>query len=305
MPPRVSVLLPVYNQEKYIREAIDSILAQTYSDFEFIIIDDASSDMSVKVIQQFTDERIRFYVNTKNLGSVRTLNEGLSLCRGEYIARMDGDDIAYPERFQKQVEFLDAHPDVGVVGAAVQCFSKDGTGEVMRYETDCSALFSSFIFAETSMVAHPVVMMRRNLFASGIKYSQRYFYAEDYKLWNDLKWHTNITNLPEVLLKYRIHPFSMSRTKPEKQALLRTEIAAAEYERLLGERIESKKSSARAIFRSLDWFQLCTLTRGLQQHTGLGDALKIIGKSLFESKIVPYLVIMKRFIIRGISLYVE
>lgn len=305
MVPKVSILLPAYNQEKYIEETVESILSQTFTDFEFIILDDASSDRTAERIQTFEDERITFYQNAENLGSVGTLNKGLALCRGEYIARIDGDDIAYPERLAKQVAFLDSHSDVGVVGSAVQCFSDSGMGEVMRYETDSSALFSSFLLAETSMVAHPAVMMRRCLFEGGIQYSQEHFYAEDYKLWNDLKWHARIGNLPDVLLKYRIHQSSMSRSKPELQARLRTDIAAIEYERIMGENVGSGKSTAQEIFSSLSWLQLFKLLCGLQRHVGLAAAVKAICKTMLSVTVVPYLVSIKHKMERLVGLYAE
>ncbi|WP_066852923.1 glycosyltransferase family 2 protein [Halodesulfovibrio spirochaetisodalis] len=305
MVPKVSILLPAYNQEKYIEETVESILSQTFTDFEFIILDDASSDRTAERIQTFEDERITFYQNAENLGSVGTLNKGLALCRGEYIARIDGDDIAYPDRLAKQVAFLDSHPDVGVVGSAVQCFSDSGMGKVMRYETDSAALFSSFLLAETSMVAHPAVMMRRCLFEGGIQYSQEHFYAEDYKLWNDLKWHTRIANMSEVLLKYRIHQASMSRSKPELQANLRTSIAAAEYERFLGEDVGGCKSTAREMFASLSYSQLVRLVWGLQQQIGMVNALKAVGGAVLRVKVIPPLVAVKHMMERMVGQYAE
>ncbi len=115
--PRVTVLMSVYNGEKYLREAIDSILNQTFKDFEFLIIDDGSTDSSADIIRSYTDFRIRLIQNEKNIGLTRSLNKGLKLAKGEYIARMDVDDISLPIRFEKQVSFLDKYEDVKLVGS--------------------------------------------------------------------------------------------------------------------------------------------------------------------------------------------
>lgn len=112
--PKISVIMPAYNAEQYISEAIESILNQTYSNFEFIIIDDGSTDRTVEMVQSYSDPRIRFVQNEHNLGVAATLNRGLKLATGEYIARMDADDIALRERFGKQVSFLDMHPEIAV-----------------------------------------------------------------------------------------------------------------------------------------------------------------------------------------------
>ena len=114
--------MPAYNAEKYINEAIDSILAQTFTDFEFIIIDDGSTDSTCAIVESYSDSRIRFFKNEHNLGVAATLNRGLDLARGEYIARMDADDISLPTRFEKQAAYMDSHPDVVVCGTGVECF---------------------------------------------------------------------------------------------------------------------------------------------------------------------------------------
>jgi glycosyltransferase involved in cell wall biosynthesis len=114
--PRISVVMSVYNGEKYLRQAIESILQQTYTDFEFIIIDDGSTDSSREIIQSYDDKRIRLVINEQNIGLTKSLNKGIRLAKGEFIARMDADDISLPQRFEKQVAYLDSHPEVGVLG---------------------------------------------------------------------------------------------------------------------------------------------------------------------------------------------
>ena len=120
--PKVSVLMPVYNtKEEYLREAIESILNQTFTDFEFIIINDGSTNNAEEVIKSYKDSRIKYY-RQENHGLIYTLNYGLSLCNGEYIARMDSDDISLPFRFEKQIEVLDKNPNIGIVGGLIKIF---------------------------------------------------------------------------------------------------------------------------------------------------------------------------------------
>ena len=122
MNPKVTVLMPVYNGEKYLKEAITSILLQTFDDFEFLIINDGSSDASVDIIQSFRDPRIRLVHNDTNIGLIATLNKGLKLAHGKYVARMDQDDISLPRRLEKQTYFMDNNPDVGVCGTWIKLF---------------------------------------------------------------------------------------------------------------------------------------------------------------------------------------
>lgn len=197
--------MPVYNGEQYIDSAIESILKQSFKDFEFLIIDDCSTDASVKAIQTYTDSRIRLYSNKENLGIAATLNNGISLARGQYIARMDCDDISRLKRFAKQVSFLEKHTDIGVCGSWISTFGKNKletlTYPVSPNEINCSLLFRS-------PLAHPSVMMRKEIFIQGhFAYNEELKYVEDYQLWCQLvKNGIRLANIREVLLDYRCHP---------------------------------------------------------------------------------------------------
>ncbi|GHU05641.1 hypothetical protein FACS1894205_5940 [Alphaproteobacteria bacterium] len=200
--PKVSVLLPAYNAEKYIAEAIQSILDQTFTDFEFIIINDGSKDNTVKIIRQFVDPRIIFIDNEQNSGLIAALNQGLDLARGEYIARMDADDISLPTRFAKQVAFMDANQDVGVLGSWVQWFGDDCGERVLRRDS----AVGFFEVLRDCPVAHPTVMLRKSVFDKyDLRYDSDYVNCEDYELWSRAIYYTKIVNLPEILLKYRRH----------------------------------------------------------------------------------------------------
>jgi glycosyltransferase involved in cell wall biosynthesis len=208
---RVSVLMPAYNAEKYITEAIDSILAQTFSDFEFIIINDGSTDKTPEIVRSYKDSRIVFVDNTKNQGLIAVLNQGLDICRGEYVARMDSDDISMPERFTKQVAYLDAHPDVGICGTLYTNF-----GAVK--ESTATQLISprALDFVRGCRFCHASVMLRKAMFDQyGLRYNPDYIACEDYELWTRAIRYMKAHNIQESLLRYRISDISISSTKKQ------------------------------------------------------------------------------------------
>lgn len=193
----ISVLMPAYNAAEYIREAIDSILNQTFTNFEFVIINDGSTDATEDVILNYSDERIQYYANECNMGIVKTLNRGIDLCRGKYIARMDADDISYPERLRKQMQYMEANPHVVACGCLYAIYGKEHLGAVdvatsaedIRMET---ALYCQF--------AHSTLMMRKSILEeNSLRYRDAYRHAEDYKLWTELLGLGDMINLPEVL----------------------------------------------------------------------------------------------------------
>lgn len=206
--PMISVVMPVYNAEKYIAEAVDSILNQTYSDFEFIIIDDCSTDASYKILQSYVskDNRIRLFKNDVNKKLPKTLNFGISQANGKYIARMDADDISLPERFAKQVEFMESHPEIGICGTWLVEFSKTEGKSVTPNITHEDIIVTMYF--SNNCIAHPTVMMKANIFQKqNILYNENHMgIAEDYALWNEcLNNNIRFHNLPIILLRYRIH----------------------------------------------------------------------------------------------------
>lgn len=198
--PIISVVMPVYNGEKYLREAIDSILNQTYNNFEFIILNDGSTDKTEEIILSYDDTRIVYVKNEENLQIVKTLNKGVSLAKGKYIARMDADDISQPDRFKKQIQFMEHNPDVGVCGTWVKTFGDTVTN--WAYPTESSELYVSLLFY--TPIAHPSVIIRKVIF-NKFMYEQSYNKAEDYKLWVDISKKYKIVNIPFFLLRYRLH----------------------------------------------------------------------------------------------------
>lgn len=207
--PKVTVLMPVYNGEKYVAEAIESILKQTFTDFEFLIINDGSTDSSEEIIKSYNDARIRLVNNEINLKLIATLNKGLELAQGEYIARMDCDDISLPERLAKQVEFMDKHPEVGVCGAWVETIGLK-SGDIWRYPSESQEIAARLFFRNA--FAHPTVMLRSSLFRQhSLYYNPEYLHVEDFALWQQCRPLFSLANIPHVLLKYRIVPTSITR----------------------------------------------------------------------------------------------
>ncbi len=218
--PKISIIMPVYNAEAYLNEAIDSILNQTFSDFEFIIIDDGSADRSADIVRAYSDERIRFYVNEGNMGIAATLNRGLALADGEYIARMDSDDISMVMRFEKQVSFMEEHPEVAVCATGIRLFGSQ-SGE-RTFSKSHDQLKIDLIFA--CCFAHPTVMMRRRvLMEEGYQYEQTFNKMEDYALWLKISRKHHLASIKDILLAYRIHAAQVTQNYSEE--FLRQNIA--------------------------------------------------------------------------------
>jgi GT2 family glycosyltransferase len=219
MTPRISVVLPIHDAEAFLAAAMNSILAQTFPDFELIAIDDGSADASAKILDRLAQQDDRIVViRQANAGIVAALNRGLALARGEFVARMDADDVARPERFARQMAFLDAHPDVAAVGSAVTLI--DAHGKAIRdvlYPESPQAV-AEFL-RTASALAHPAVMMRRDAVIAAGGYRPAFRYAEDYDLWLRLAERHKLANLPDSLLLYRQHGTKLSFARAAEQAL--------------------------------------------------------------------------------------
>lgn len=202
---KISVIMPAYNAQDYLREAIDSVLEQSYGDFEFIILNDCSTDDTEKIILSYDDPRIVYLKNEENLGVARTLNRGLDIAKGEYIARTDADDNCLPGRFAKQVAYLDSHPEVDVLGTASRSFDESGTLFFGYPTIDPEILRIDFLFS--CGICHPTVMLRRSTIEKHqLRYDHAFNKVEDYEMWcRMLDLGCCITNLPDVLLDHRLH----------------------------------------------------------------------------------------------------
>lgn len=202
MTTKVSVLMPIYRtQESYLRTAIESILNQTYWDYEFLILDDCPEDDREDIVKSYNDPRIVYMRNDKNLGITQSRNKLIELAKGDYLATMDHDDISLPTRFEKQVAYLDTHPTVGVVGCRAETFPN----YIDLYHPETDEDIKAGLTCRCAIL-HPASMIRKSvLIDNNIRYEERYSPAEDYRLWLRLMDCTDFYNIQEVLFRYRHH----------------------------------------------------------------------------------------------------
>jgi glycosyltransferase involved in cell wall biosynthesis len=203
--PTASVVLPAYNSERFLREALDSVLAQSFRDFELIVIDDCSRDGTWNIIQEYAarDPRDVPLRNERNLNLARSLNRGIAAARGRYIVRMDHDDISVPHRLEAQIAFLEAHPEVGIVGSTMEIMDEAGRRTGMRrYNlTDDAIRRKIFIY---SPFCHPATAMRKDVLDEVGPYDHAFNPAEDYELYFRIGMRSRFANLEEPLLRYRV-----------------------------------------------------------------------------------------------------
>jgi glycosyltransferase involved in cell wall biosynthesis len=221
--PCLSVVLPVFNAEAYLEEAIDSVLAQTFSNFELLIYNDGSTDKSDMIIRSFNDDRVIYERMDCQKGLVYILNKGIESAEGRYIARMDADDIAFPNRFQEQIAFLEANPDVGICGTWIEFMGKK-TGVVKRPVSFEEVQYQLFFGCP---LTHPTMMMRNKFLKKyGLRYNEEYFYAEDHELLLRGSHYFKIVNLPLVLLRYRVHETQIGSAHWMEQLRVKNSIQA-------------------------------------------------------------------------------
>jgi glycosyltransferase involved in cell wall biosynthesis len=228
--PRVTVLMPVYNGQVYLREAIDSVIGQTFNDFELLIINDGSTDDTLRILESFVDPRIRLIMNEKNLGLVHCLNQGIEIARGQYVARMDCDDVCMPERLRVQSDFLDSNPSVDICGSWIVDLDGDYL-TTFKYPVSHEDIQAQLLFRNP--LAHPAIMLRRSTFiAHGLRYEESERHAEDYGLWIRVQNLVGMANIPQVLLHYRRHEDQVSSTKRQEQRLVTNNIRMAQLRTL-------------------------------------------------------------------------
>lgn len=223
--PRVTVLMSVHNGERFLREAIRSILSQTFRNFEFLIINDASTDGTPGILKEFDDPRIRVIENEINIGLTKSLNKGIGDARGEYIARMDADDISLDYRLEKQISLLDKSPEIGVVGGAALAIDKEGRViETFTMPQHDREIAWDLIFY--SPLIHPTVVIRRDILRRYGGYDTSRSCAQDYELWCRLRNATRFYNFTEPLILLRKHPDNITSQRTAEQAAAALQISA-------------------------------------------------------------------------------
>ncbi|MBR6422529.1 glycosyltransferase [bacterium] len=230
--PLLSVLMPVFNSERFIAEAIESILNQTFKDFEFLILDDASTDKSFEIINDFEnkDSHIKVFQNEKNLGVVESRNKLINLSQGKYITWLDSDDIALKTRFEEEIKFLENHPEIGLVGANTIIIDENSEKiGIWLFETEPQKLKIELFFHSPFLSSS--VMIRKSCLPQNF-YDPRFPVAEDFDLYSKISEHSDAANIPKFLVKYRINSKGLSKSNIEKMEQLAFQVIKEHAERL-------------------------------------------------------------------------
>ena len=244
----VSILLCAYNAEAYIAEAIESTLAQTYRDFELIIVDDGSTDGTLDIIRSYKDERIKVIEGRHDY--IGSLDLGLKHCRGEYIARMDADDIMEPNRIERQVALMDSRPDIAVCTSWAQAFGEVDKPVGNFVEGEVEDISTQFLLG--NFLIHPTSMLRRSFLTRHRLRYKAYPYAEDFKLWTDIaRLGGRFYVIPETLLRYRITQGQVTNTHREEQNATRLLIQQEVIEEKLRHIPSSQKQLVGKLYRQL------------------------------------------------------
>ena len=214
--PKISVIMSVYKGEKYLSEAIESILNQTITDFEFIIVNDGSTDNSLDIIQSYDDERIKILNNEKNIGLTKSLNKALKQANGEYIARQDADDISLPNRFEEQIKYLEKHLEVALLGTIAYLIDKKGKIVGKRVVLAKPSLKDLF---KDNQFIHGSVMFKKEVIEKLGGYNELIRYSQDYELWLRIAKHYDVRNLTQLLYKLRSHDANIRLANLEESTL--------------------------------------------------------------------------------------
>jgi glycosyltransferase involved in cell wall biosynthesis len=231
---KLTVLMSVFNGERFLKKAVGSVLSQTFSDFEFLILDDCSTDNTWNILINFHDSRIRLIKNRVNMGLTRALNKGLGLARGEYVARMDADDISLPERLQRQKTFLDKNRNIAMVGCWVEVIDENGQ-KTKRVNFPIVPYLLRWRLLLINTFAHSAVMFRKDAALGVGGYSEKLRYAQDYDLWSRISIHWDVANIPNVLVQWRFWKEGISAVQAKKQGEATKQIAKRNIGYVIGE----------------------------------------------------------------------
>ena len=277
--PMVSLLMSVYNGERYLREAIESILDQAFSDFEFIIVDDCSTDNTPEILKKYAklDKRINLLHNNRNLGPFHSHNRSIKVACGKYLAILDADDVSLPRRLASQVRFLEEHPEVGVLGTWVAYLNENNrlTG-IWQPHTLPSLVRWSMLFSNP--LAHSSVMMRRSLVKSGVAYRPEVLYSGDYDLWFRLSEKTELANLPDFLCLRRVHKEMITARHYEQQEQTHITIMRQILLKLLGKDVPDRLITS---FRKASKKELLDTGEELR-------AVTILIRNLYQAYVLHY-----------------
>ncbi len=250
--PKLTVLMPVYNGQRYLREALESILRQTFSDFEFLIVDDGSQDGTSAILRSYRDDRIRVIENGCNLGLIATLNKGLQMARGQYVARMDADDVSLPRRLERQLDYLERHRDICVASSYYRDIDENRRViETRRPETRDFLISFKMHVEGHNPICHPAAMFRTKPVRDAGGYSSEFPHAEDVALWFRLDSRgMKFGVVPRILFLYRCHSRQITRTRSEEMARSHFTAHAQRLSCFLGEPLGIEDVSRLSPYRS-------------------------------------------------------
>ncbi len=214
--PLLSIIIPTYNAEKFISQAIQSILDQTYNNFELIIINDGSTDKTKIIIESFNDKRIRYFENEKNSGIVFSRNKGLKLAQGEYIGMLDADDIAYPEKFEEQINFLEQNKDFGMLGSWANFIDEEGVGLAGNWKLKATPEMIPAIMLFKNYFLQSAVIYRKQCI-NQYSFRKGFDILEDYLIWMEIIRKHKVWNLQKYLIKYRVHGGGVTKMHQEEK----------------------------------------------------------------------------------------
>ena len=267
----VTVLMPVYNAAPFLYEAIASILQQTFTGFEFIIINDGSTDNSEQIILGFNDPRIRYIKNETNLKLIATLNKGFAVANGKYIVRMDADDVSLNNRLECQVKYMEANTEVVMAGSWFE--SIGDVRKVVKYETDINLIRFKMLYQ--TQFCHPTVIIKKSVLKElDVLFDPTYLHAEDYDLFSRLSYKFKVSNIPEVLLQYRVHATNVSVIYKDIQIENSLKVIAANF-KALG--VTASKEEA-ALFTELAYQNYLEVSTKLVVIEGLLQKLAAVSK---------------------------
>jgi len=249
--PKISVIMSVYNEEKYLKDSIESILNQTFKDFEFLIINDSSIDNSLNIIKSYKDPRIRVINNSKNIGLSKSLNIGLQHAQGQYMARMDADDISLPNRLEEQLKFLEINKDITLIGCQVELI--DENNQIIGYKKSRPKDFDivKFWIITKNPFIHSTFFLKMEEIKKINGYNEKYKYSQDFEICSRLiEKKYKIVNMPSYLLKFRRHNKSITKTLHKRKAQL--EYALLILQKNINKYIKLNKNDTRILINTIN-----------------------------------------------------
>lgn len=302
--PKVTVLMPTYNVAPYVKKAIESVLRQTYADFELLVIDDCSTDNTLEVVSELKDPRIKIAKNDHNLGLADNLNRGLSLITTEYVARMDGDDIALPHWLEMEMNYLESHPDVGVCGGGGERFG--AMVSTIRFPEEHEDIAVNLLF-QCSII---VPTFRMSLYyEKGLRYRSDAFPAEDYCFWSEVCAVTRLHNISDTLFRYRMHASQICSSLKEAQRGKVAEVQKRMLAHIPGLTVEEMDYFTGPFLDRVgsvvDWRQRCMFANRLVSLNGASGFFnsKALKRQLkFHLRQRLYSTIVERFFDKGYTL---